>query len=218
MTVATLSRVEFERPTDYQYEVAARADRVRMLTIPDRSYLTIEGTALPGSEGFTAAIGTLFPVAYTLHFALKRRAIEAPVGVLEGLYWIEDERPLDPEQFRALPDSRVAWTWRLLMPLPDAAADEDVSTAIDDVRAKRRPALLGQLHVRRWEEGQVAQVMHVGPYATEPTTIDRLHAAIAAAGLRPRGCHHEIYIGDPNRAKPERLKTLIRQPVEPVSG
>ncbi len=136
--------------------------------------------------------------------------------MLEGLYWTDDERPIAPEQFRAQPGAGVLWSWRLLMPVPDAATGEDLTSAIEDVRAKREPALLRQLHVERWEEGQVAQVMHVGPYATEPATLDRLHAAIVAAGLRPRGCHHEIYISDPNRAKPERLKTLLRQPVEPA--
>ncbi len=73
MTIATPSRVEFERPTDYRHEITARDARVRMLVIPDRRYLMIDGKALPGSPDFAAAIGTLFPVAYTLHFALKRR-------------------------------------------------------------------------------------------------------------------------------------------------
>jgi hypothetical protein len=74
--------------------------------------------------------------------------------------------------------------------------------------------LEADLRTERFEEGQVAQILHLGPYADERPTIERLHSAIAAAGLRPRGRHHELYLGDPRRSKPERLRTLIRQPVE----
>ena len=210
----TMPRVEFERAPDYRHEITARADRIRLLLVPERRYLAIDGADPPGSQGFGEAIGTLYPVAYTLHFALKRRGVEAPVGALEGLYWIRQPGPITAEQFGASPEARGPWCWRLLLPVPDAATEEDVAAAIDEVARKKRPPLLDRLRCEAWEEGPVAQVMHVGPYAAEPATIERLHGAIGERGLRPRGCHHEIYISDPNRTPPERLKTLLRQPVE----
>jgi len=215
MAVMTSTPVEFERAVDYRHEITARADRVRLLHVPLRRYLMIEGNALPGSQGFGAAIGTLYPVAYTLHFALKRRGIEAPVGALEGLYWVDQEGPITTAAFRASPDARNPWSWRLMLPVPDAANDEDIRAAVHDATAKRHPPLIEQLRCDAWEEGPVAQLMHIGPYEAEPDTLERLQQAIAEAGLRLRGCHHEIYISDPNHTRPERIKTLLRQPVEP---
>ncbi len=206
-------RIAFERPAGYRAALSARADRVRFLVVPSRRDLSVDGDDAPGSEGFRAAIESLYPLAYTLHLRLKRRGVEAPVGALEGLYWVGAMGPIPPDRFRASTDARGSWSWRLLLPIPDEATDDDIAAATDEVRAKKAPAMLDRIRTDRWEEGEAAQVLHVGPYADEPATIDRLHAAIASAGLIPRGCHHEIYIGDPNRSAPEKLKTVLRQPV-----
>jgi hypothetical protein len=216
MVLSTPRAVEFERAPDYRDEITAEADRARWLEIPLRSYLMIDGADEPAAPGFRDAIGTLYPVAYTLHFTLKRRGVTVPVGALEGLYWIDAASPITPAQFAVSADVRAAWSWRLMLPLPDAATDADCASAVDEVFHKKRPPLLDQLRREEWIEGEVAQIMHIGPYDAEAPTIERLHHAIAEAGLRPRGCHHEIYIGDPGRTAPDRLKTLIRQPVEPI--
>jgi hypothetical protein len=195
---APLRLPTFEQAPDYRHEITARADRVRFLTIPRRRFLMVDGTDAPGSPAFSEGIGAIYPVAYTLHFALKRRGVTAPVGVLEGLYAL------------GAPNE---WSWRVLLPIPEEATDADVAAAIADVAAKKGPATVARLHVEAWEEGQAAQTMHIGPYDAEEPTIERLQLAIKDAGLRPRGWHHEIYISDPNRTAPDRLKTLIRQPV-----
>jgi hypothetical protein len=175
----------------------------------------IDGTGAPGDEPFRAAFGALYPVAYTVHFALKRRGVTAPVGPLESLYWFGD-RPgaisADESQGR----DPGAWRWRLLLPLPEAATAEEVQSAIREVAAKKAPPSLPLLRSERWAEGRAAQTLHVGPYDKESATIAALHDAIATAGYRPSGPHHEIYLSDPNRTAPERLKTIIRQPIEPA--
>jgi len=196
--VVAASPVVFEHDHDYRPQISASDKAVRWLDIPARRYLMIEGTAAPGDPGFRDAIATLYPVAYTLHFALKERGIQAPVGALEGLYWAD----------------RTPWTWRLMLPVPDAATTADCRAAIETAGARKRPPLLDQLRIEALDEGPVAQTMHIGRYDAEAPTIERLHQAIADAGLRARGTHHEIYISDPNRTAPERMKTLIRQPVE----
>jgi hypothetical protein len=205
--------IDFDHPTDYRDEISAKPDRVRVVVIPERRYLMIDGSGTPGEQGFQDAMASLYPVAYTLHFALRKRAIEAPVGALEGLYWIGQPGPITPEQFAA-PGSARAWSWRLLLPVPQAAGAEDVAAAIDHVRVTKHPPTIDLLRCERWQEGLGAQIMHVGPYDAETPTIEALHAAIVARGLRAHGCHHEIYISDPNRTAPVRLRTLIRQPVE----
>jgi hypothetical protein len=204
----------FERPATHRDESIARADRIRRLVIPARRYLMIDGTAIPGSGPFRDAFAALYPVAYTLHFALKRRGVDEPVGALEGLYWTNDEGPLPPEAFGTVAGHGASWHWRLLLAVPEVATDGEVRDAISDVRARKQPRLIDELRCETWAEGRVAQILHIGPYGEEKPTVERLHAAIREAGLRPRGCHHEIYISDPNRTDPARIKTVIRQPVE----
>jgi hypothetical protein len=197
MTVVWPAAVEFEHPRDYRDEITARANSVRFLVIPERAYLMIDGTGTPGGDEFGGAMAALYPVAYTLHFALKKRGTEAPVGALEGLFWL-DAPP----------------RWRLMLPVPASARSDDVGEAIEQVRARANPPTIDQLRAERWAEGHVAQILHIGPYDAETPTIEALHTAIDARGLRQRGTHHEIYISDPNRTAAARLKTVIRQPVE----
>jgi hypothetical protein len=214
MAVKTPARVAFQPAVDYRDEIKARADRVRLLVIPMRRYLMIDGTDVPGGPAFRNAIGSLYPVAYTLHFALKRRGVAAPVGALEGLFWEHEPGPIDPAAFGSVPAGAVPWSWRLLLPVPRDALESEIVAAFESLARKPQPPpALEQVRCETWEEGPVAQILHVGSYAAEPPTIARLHDEIRALGLRPVGCHHEIYVSDPGRTKPERLKTLVRQPV-----
>jgi len=209
--------IEFEQVADYRALTAARADRVRFIDVPESRQFAVDSAGQPGGPEFQAAFGALYPVAYTLHFALKKRDIDAPVGALEGLFWFDGTETITPGSFADEGPEGPAWRWSLRLPVPSPAADEEIQAAIGEVARKKDPPALAKLHVITWTEGRCAQILHVGPYSAEPPTIERLHAGIASAGLRPRGRHHEIYIGDPNRSAPERLKTIIRQPVEPAS-
>jgi hypothetical protein len=207
--------IQFDEPGSEAELLAARAGRTRFLVVPERRYFMIEGDGEPGGPAFQTAFGALYPVAYTLHFALTRRGVTARVGAAEGLYWFGDtEGPVTPDEFDR--HTRDEWHWRLLLPVPEAATSDEIESAFAEVGRKKAPEALSRLRVEHWAEGRAAQTLHIGPYATEPATIAALHAAMASAGLRPRGCHHEIYISDPNRTAPDRLKTIIRQPVEPV--
>jgi len=204
--------VQFDRPTDDAGLLAAKSGQTRFLIVPERRYFMIDGQGAPGSPAYQAAFGALFPVAYAAHFALKRRGVVARVGAVEGLYWFGlTEGPIQAGEFDQ--HDPGDWHWRLLLPVPEAATAEEIDGAFAEVASRKAPAALHLLRVERWEEGPAAQTLHVGTYASEPDTIVALQRAIATAGLQPRGCHHEIYISDPNRTAPERLKTIIRQPV-----
>ena len=214
---AVATQVGFDQVADPHELVEARADRVRFIDVPECRQFAVDGTGRPGGPEFQAAFGALYPVAYTLHFALKKRGVAAPVGALEGLFWVEGEASLGHALSGGGGLDPDAWRWSLRLPVPSPARDEEIEDAIASVAAKKDPPALRKLGVIRWTEGSSAQILHVGPYDAEPPTIERLQDAIASAGLRPRGRHHEIYISDPNRTAPERLKTVIRQPVEPAS-
>jgi hypothetical protein len=98
---------------------------------------------------------------------------------------------------------------------PDPIDVDMVAAALAQARAKKPGPGLERLRYQRWAEGRCAQLLHVGPYAGEGPSIARLHQAIAAAGYRARGRHHEIYLGDPRRSAPEKLHTILRHPFEP---
>jgi hypothetical protein len=111
---------------------------------------------------------------------------------------------------------RDRWHWRAMIVQPSPIDAAVIASAVEDARAKKDLPALDQLRYERWEEGRCAQVLHIGPYADENPSIVRLHEGITAAGYRPRGRHHEIYLGDPRRSAPEKLRTILRHPVEPL--
>jgi hypothetical protein len=141
---------------------------------------------------------------------------------LEALWWVDEAEQQDVVAAVArgratMADSaRERWRWQAMIMQPDPIDAAAVARAVEQVRGKRPSAALDRLRFERWAEGRCAQVLHIGPYADEGPTIVRLHEGIAAAGYRPRGHHHEIYLGDPRRSAPEKLRTILRQPVEPA--
>lgn len=207
----TSAAAVLERPKDRLDELRARRDGVRFLTIPERRFVMIDGSGPPGPDAFEPRIPGLYGVAYPLRFALKRRGVEGKVGPLEGLWWTTDGI-VDLEEIFGGGD-RGTWRWTLMIGLPDEATDAEIEEHRSAAQAKLDPSVASSLRVERFDEGPCAQMMHVGPYADERPTIERLFAGIAGAELRPRGRHHELYLGDPQRSAPERLRTLLRQPV-----
>jgi len=214
MVIAALDRtaIEFDAPADDASLLVTTRGQTRFLVVPERRCFMIDGHGAPGSPGFTAAFAALYPVAYTVHFVLKRRGLAARVGAMEGLYWFgEVEGPISADDVARFGAGDM--NWRLLLPVPEAATAEEIEGAFSEVARRKAPSALPLLRVERWREGPAAQTLHVGSYASEATTIQALNDAIVAAGLTPRGCHHEIYLSDPNRTATEHLKTIIRQPV-----
>lgn len=205
--------VAFERPTDRAGELAGRPGVVRFLEVAPVRAVMVDGDGHPGETTFGARMPGLYTTAYSLRFALKRRGVERRVGMLEGLYWTADGA-IDLDLI--LGPDRGTWRWTLFIALPDEATDEELAEALAKGRAKVAPEIAANLRIETVAEGPAAQVLYLGPYEDERPTIERLHAAIATAGLRPRGRHHELYLGDPGRAAPAKLRTLIRQPVEPA--
>ena len=201
-----------ERPKDRLDELRAPRDGIRLLTIPERRFVMIDGSGPPGAAAFEPRMPGLYGLAYPLRFALKRRGIEGKVGPLEGLWWTTDGTADLDEIFGG--GDRRTWRWTLMISLPDEATDAELAEHLAAARDKLDQAVAPSLRVEPFDEGASAQTMHLGPYADERPSIERLLAGIADAGLRPSGRHHEIYLGDPRRSAPERLRTILRQPVE----
>jgi len=203
--------VVFESATDVAGALAGKAGVVRFLDVPVIGAVMVDGEGAVGPEAFAPLMPGLYGTAYSLRFALKRRGVDQKVGPLEGLYATTDgTTDLD----LILGGDRAGWRWTLFIALPAAATREELEASLAAGRSKMDPALAGRLRLGTLDEGRVAQLLHIGPYAAERPSIERLHAAIEAAGLRPRGAHHEIYLGDPSRAAHEKLRTILRHPVE----
>jgi hypothetical protein len=200
----------FERPADRAAEFRGKSGVVRFLELPPRRFVMIDGEGPPGPEAFAPRMPGLYTTAYKLRFGLKDRGVIEKVGPLEGLWWTSDGI-FDLDWL--LEGARDTWRWTLMIALADEATVDEVEGALAGGRAKLQSAFAPNLRVETFEEGRVAQLLHLGPYAEEKASIERLHAAIADAGLEPRGRHHELYMGNPVTSAPERLKTILRQPV-----
>ncbi len=194
----------------YKDLLKSPTDRVIIVNVPEMRFLAIDGIGDPNSApAYKEAIEALYGVAYTLKFTItKEQGLDYSVLPLEGLWW----RP-DMEAFSV--EHKEAWWWTMLMGQPEEVTPEQLERARDQVRLKRPSASLEKLRLEAFHEGLAAQIMHIGPYAAEGPTIARLHAFIHEQGYTFDGTrqkHHEIYLSDPRRTAPERMKTLLRQP------
>lgn len=182
--------------------------------IPEMSFLMVDGAGNPNTApAFAQAVEMLFGVAYALKFMLKKGplALDVPVMPLEGLWWAEDMAA-----FTAV--DKDGWKWTLMIAQPPQVSRDMYQQALAQM-AKKKPELpLAGLRLDRFAEGLSVQIMHVGRFAAEAPTIARMHEFIEQQGYRPSGKHHEIYLSDMRRTAPEKLKTVIRQPIEQASG
>ena len=198
---------------DYKRELKGlygpRAGPPVIVDVPELSFLMVDGIGDPNtSPDYVGAVEALFAVAYRVKFAVKRGTERIDYGVmpLEGLWWVDDMSTFSPED-------KSSWSWTAMIMQPDVVTDELVRRSILEGSEKKPLPAAAKLRFERFGEGLAAQVLHTGPYSAEGPTIERLHAFIAETGHRPRGKHHEIYLGDPSRADPAKLRTIIRQPM-----
>jgi hypothetical protein len=199
-----------------------RAGQVEVVDVPEMAFIVVAGEGSPESPAFSDAIRALYSVSYGAHFLARKATGHAPrVMPLEALWWAGDDEQQALVEAASLDETSIAdvgrdhWRWEAMIMQPPPIDPAIVAEAVDRARTKDLTAI-DRVELRTWEEGRSAQLLHFGPYAAEGPSIRRLHESIREAGLRPRGRHHEIYLGDPRHSAPERLRTIVRQPVEPT--
>jgi hypothetical protein len=173
------------------------------------NFLMINGEGDPNtSDDYRGAIEALFTVSYAVKFMIKKgpAAIDYGVMPLEGLWWTDDMADFSR-------DNKDIWQWTAMIMQPECVTADLLEEAKAQAARKKDLRSAPKLRFESFVEGQAAQILHVGPYAEEGPTIARLHDFIAEEGLSRAGRHHEIYLGDPRRTAPAKLKTIIRQPV-----
>jgi hypothetical protein len=199
------AKVDFKRELG-EFYTARRSPAV--VEVPELAFVMIDGHGDPNTSGeYRDAVSALFSVSYAARFALKRAGvIDFGVMPLEGLWWASDMSAFSS-------GDKSAWDWTILIMQPDEVTADVLADAKVTAAAKAPAAALERLRLERFAEGLAAQVLHVGPYSAEGPVIASLHAFIAEQGRELAGKHHEIYLGDPRRSAPEKLKTIIRQPM-----
>lgn len=186
----------------------APAKGFALVEVPQLKFLMIDGKGAPTMDSaYGAAVTTLYAVAYGAKFALKKTGTHPDFAVmpLEALWWADDHSVFASGE-------RDQWQWTAMIAMPDFVSEADVASAAEAAAKKKDLPAIGGLRFERFEEGLAAQTLYTGPYSDEGPTIAALHEFIADSGKSLRGKHHEIYLSDPRKTEPAKLKTIIRQP------
>lgn len=189
--------------------------RPEIVHVEPAQYLSITGKGDPSGEAFAEKIQALYTTAYTLKFLFKAQDKDYAVPKLEGLWWFDKERYAGLTIFETPTKvPRSEWEYRLLLRLPDFVRAKDVESAKETVVTKKGIALSGQTEFYRMEEGKCVQLLHTGPFATEPESLLLINDFMKEQNLSGNGLHHEIYLSDFRKTPDDRLKTILREPVK----
>lgn len=200
-----MEKIDYKKKLKHLYGPTSK--RIEFINVPALSYLMIHGKGEPGGQEYTDAVQALYPVAYTIKFSIEKNAgIDYGVLPLEGLWWAEDMRDFAK-------GNRERWLWTMMIMQPEHVTQEIFDESITQVKVKKDPAALEKVEFQSFTEGSCAQILHIGPFSEEGPTVQKVHDAIAKEGYSLTGKHHEIYLSDMRRASPEKLRTIIRQPM-----
>lgn len=205
-----MSKIDFK--TEYKSMYSAPVKDFVLIDVPPLSYLMFDGHGDPNTApAYVQAIEALYSLSYTLKF-MSKRAFDRDyvVGPLEGLWWSADMNDFTTRQ-------KDKWSWTMMILQPDWITAGHLQAAKAEVLMKKGQPGIETARLAVLHEGRCAQILHVGPYDAEGPVLARLHKDwLPAHGLAEAGHHHEIYLSDPRKVEPAKLKTILRQPVKPL--
>lgn len=202
-----MEKIDLRRKLAVFYRPSAR--NVSSVDVPPMNFLMIDGAGDPNTTpAYQEALEALLSLSYALKFAVKHGPDQLDYSVmpLEGLWWSEDLPSFTDED-------RSAWLWTMMIMQPPVVTADLVATTLSAVAARKSLPALSRIRFEELHEGLAAQTLHVGPFSAEGPTIKRVHNFIDESGYSRFGKHHEIYLSDIRRARPERWRTVIRQPM-----
>lgn len=181
-----------------------------VVDVPVRTVLSIVGEGGPDTESFRRSIGALYGVAYALKFSRKPGGKDFKIGPLAGRWWAEG---VGTERSMVVAP-RERWRWRLRIDVPGDVTERELAEVVGAATAKRGGKLEGsadaaRVVLERVPAQRMGRILHLGPYGDEPASFERIRAVLDAAGLRGGNAHHEIYLSDPMRTDPSKLKTVL---------
>lgn len=199
--------------TDKAYFTAKRKPEI--VTIKTAQFISIVGKGDPSGADFAAHIEAMYSTAYTIKFAFKAKDKDFVVSKLEGLWWYDEVRYKNKSMDQASVDvPRSEWEYRLLIRMPGFVTKKDMDTAVKSVVTEKNITLAGKLEFFEMNEGKCVQMLHVGPFSTEPESLKEIFIFCKDNDLKRNGLHHEIYLSDFRRTDESKLKTILREPVK----
>ncbi len=205
-----MKKIDFKKELKHLYKPSTK--EVTIVDVPSMNYLMVDGEGNPNTaRAAKEAIEALFPVAYALKFMVKKeKAIDYVVMPLEGLWWTDDMTEFSME-------NKDIWKWTYMIMQPEFVTEDMYDKALIQVKKKKNPPALSKMRFESLHEGLSAHIMHVGPFSAEGPTVQKLHNFIKENGYKFDGLiekHHEIYLSDLRKISPEKMKTVIRQPIK----
>jgi hypothetical protein len=203
--VLMANKVDFKKALKQLYNPSTKA--IHMVEVPGMNFLMVDGKGDPNtSPDYQRAIDALYSLAYGVKFALKPQGYDHIVPPLEGLWWVNDTI-----EFTVA--NKQHWEWTMMIMQPEWVLPEYIEQVREMTSRKKSNELLTKIRFEYYNEGLAFQVLYIGAYKDEAPVIASLHKHISVTGYKLNGKHHEIYVGDPRKTSPERLRTILRQPV-----
>jgi hypothetical protein len=202
-----MKKIDFKKELKYLYYASSK--EVKIIKVPEMKFLMIDGEGDPNtSKDFQIAVEALYSLSYTLKFMIKKDKVAIDYGVLplEGLWWMDDMTKFSME-------NKDDWKWTMMIMQPKYVNVKLVHQATEQVSRKKELPSLEKVRFESFNEGLSAQILHIGTYDSEEPTIKGLHKYVKDNDYELRDKHHEIYLNDPGRTAPEKMKTILRQPI-----
>lgn len=201
-----MDKIDLRKELKNLYNSSAK--EITVVDVPAMNFLLISGEGAPASPQYSEAIEALFSVSYMLKFMVKKdKGVDYAVMPLESLWWEEDMTKVSA-------DRKDNWKWTAMIMQPKYVTANDVKVAVEQVKKKKNPAALSKVRFESFKEGPAAQITYVGPFSDEGPTITKIHAYIQNNRHELNGKHHEIYQNNPATTAPDKLKTILRQPLK----
>lgn len=201
-----MTKLDLKRELKDLYNPSSK--EISVVNVPAMNFLMVDGAGDPNvAQAYKDAVEALYAVSYALKFKSKKeQSVDYVVMPLEGLWWMDDMT-----QFSTA--NKAAWLWTMMIMQPKAVTAKMVQQVVAEVAKKKELAALSRVRFENYAEGLAAQILYFGAYADEGPTIQKIHQHILTTGHQLHGKHHEIYLGDPRKTAPAKLKTVIRQPM-----
>ena len=200
-----MKKVDYKKKLKHLYGPSSK--KIVIVEVPPMNYFMVDGEGGPAAESYQQAIEALYGLSFTVKLNVKKGVgPDYTVMPLEGLWWAKDITAFSA-------DRKDEWQWKMMIMQPDHVTAKHVNAATKQLREKKNPLALDKIRFESYHEGPSVQILHIGPYDDEGPTIAQMHKFIDENGYQLHMKHHEIYLSDPRRSKPEKLKTVLRQPI-----
>ena len=200
-----MKKIDYKKKLKHLYGPSSK--KIVIVEVPSMNYFMVDGEGGPAAESYQQAIEALYGLSFTVKFDVKKGVgLDYTVMPLEGLWWAKDITAFSA-------DRKDEWLWKMMIMQPDYVTAKHVNAATKQLREKKNPLALDKIRFESYHEGPSVQILHIGPYDDEGPTIAQMHKFIDENGYQLHMKHHEIYLSDPRRSKPEKLKTVLRQPI-----